>query len=275
MKVSWTSSEAARVFRVGVSTVKRWTEDGELESIKTPGGHRRYTLEALHRFAALRAITPRELPPLEKAAIPPPADVTLFEALAKGNAAAIQQLVTPHVDSVSRRAAFLDRVVGDALREIGYRWERGELGVDQEHRASHMIAAALDRLRPPTRGDAKRAYLACPPDEWHDLPLRLVRLVLEWSDWQTEFAGACLPYDSALDAVRRSRPSLVGMSARAPDVFLSEHFARFVAKCDKLGARVVVGGDWARGGTRSETSYLRFRTLRGFERWLRSESRPN
>src|ERR1043166_9611056 len=40
----WTSAEVARAFRVGVSSIKRWTDEGELESVRTPGGHRRYSL---------------------------------------------------------------------------------------------------------------------------------------------------------------------------------------------------------------------------------------
>ena len=275
----WTSAEVAHAFRVGVSSVKRWTDDGELESVRTPGGHRRYTLDALHRFASIRGLTAARLPALDErelhVVIPPPADVTLYQALAKGDRAAIRQLATPRVRGISQRAAFLDRVIGDAMREIGFRWERGELGVDQEHRASHMLIEEVDRLRPNVRGDAPLALLLCPPEELHDLPLRLVRLVFEWCGWRTEFAGASLPWQPALDAVRRDRPSIVALSARTATPFNLQSFDRFVEECRRLGARVVVGGEWARGGTGESSRFLRFRTLRGFERWLRGQTRPD
>lgn len=269
----WTSAEAASAFRVGVSSIKRWTDEGELESVRTPGGHRRYTLESLHRFAALRGLTSHLLPDLTHldVPIPPPADVTLFDALARGDAEAVRALVRPRADSLAKQATFFDRVVGDALREIGYRWERGQLGVEQEHRASHMIAEALDRLRPAGQIGGKLALLACPPDEWHELPLRLVRLVLEWSGWNTEMAGGSLPWRSALAAMERSNPAMVAFSARSSEPFLQPDFDRLVEHCNARGTRVVVGGEWARGGTGAVDSYLRFRTLRGFERWLRSQ----
>ena len=91
-----------------------------------------------------------------QAVVPPPADVTLYQALAKGDRAAIHHLATPRVRGISQRAAFLDR-------------------------------EEVDRLRPNVRGDGPLALLLCPPEELHDLPLRLVRLVFEWCGWRTNF----------------------------------------------------------------------------------------
>ena len=265
----WTSAAAARAFGVGVSSIKRWTDEGELEAVRTPGGHRRYTLESLHEFASLRGIRTELLPPVAHGGVPS-ADVTLYSALVKGDADAVRALVTPRVDSLAKQAAFFDRVVGEALREIGFRWERGELGVDQEHKASHMIAEALDRLRPAGQIGGRLAILACPPDEWHDLPLRLVRLVLEWSGWRTELLGASLPWKFVRAAVDRSNPALVALGARSSEAFLYNDFSQLVEHCNARGTQVAVGGEWARGGTGSVDGYTRFRTLRGFERWLRT-----
>ena len=271
----WTSAEAARLFRVGVSSIKRWTDEGELESIRTPGGHRRCTLPALYRFASIRGLATDLLPPLEQAEmfedIPPPADITLFEALAAGDAESVRKLVTPHVETLVQRTSFLDRVIGDALREIGKRWQRGELSVDEEHRASHIVADAIDRLRPRTTRDASLAILACPPAEAHDLPLRLVRLVLEWSGWRTEFLGAELPWPDAKHAVERTSPRIVAFSSRSSEPFHHDDFAALVEQCASHHAVVVTGGEWARGGTATDRGYLRFRSLRGFGKWLRSQ----
>ena len=96
--------------------------------------------------------------------------------------------------------------------------------------------------------------LACPPDELHELPLRMVRLVLEWRGWRTDFLGATTPWDSLQHAVRTTKPDLVALSARNPIRIPIE-----------LGAQVVVGGSWARGPGRGP---LRFRSVRAFDRWL-------
>jgi len=269
----WTSADAARAFRVGVSSIKRWTDEGELESVRTPGGHRRYTPVSLHTFASIRGLSTDLLPPLPSVtlALPPPADVTLYEALANGDPGAVRHLINPLADSLAKRASFLDRVVGDALREIGYRWERGDLGVDQEHRASNMIIDAVDSLRPRIDPSGKLVVLACPPDEWHELPLRLVRLVLEWNGWRTEFLGSALPWAAARAAVERARPAVIAFTSRSGEAFQEPEFDRFVDFCDSKGTSVVTGGEWARGGSGAVDGYLRFRTLRGFERWLRTQ----
>ena len=270
----WSSAEVASAFRVGVSSVKRWTDEGELESVRTVGKHRRYTLTALHRFASIRKLPTDLLPPIEelvaREVVEPPAEITLFDALMKGDAAMVRQLVNPRVASIAQRAAFLDRVVGDALREIGWRWEQGMLTVDQEHRASHLIAEAVDAIRPSKAGAGRLALLACPPAEDHELPLRLVRLVLEWHGWRTQLTGARTPWNALQAAFDELHPPLVALSARSGDPFQDRNFERIVEHCLANGATVTIGGDWARGGTGQPEGYLRFRTLRGFERWLRS-----
>jgi excisionase family DNA binding protein len=271
----WTSAEAAEAFRVGVSSIKRWTDEGELESIRTPGRHRRYTLPALFRFASIRSLPTDRLPPLEQTElfeeIPPPADVTLYQALVDGDEEAVRQLVTPHVETMVQRASFLDRVVGDALRAIGDRWECGELSVEVEHRASHIVADAIDRLRPRVNRDGKLAVLACPPAEAHELPLRLVRLVFEWAGWRTELLGGELPWPDALHAVDRAAPRVIAFSARSSEPFHHLDFESLVDHCAARETIVITGGGWARGGQPVERGYFRFRSLRGFEKWLRNQ----
>ncbi|HEX7154679.1 MAG TPA: B12-binding domain-containing protein [Thermoanaerobaculia bacterium] len=271
----WTSAEAAHAFRVGVSSIKRWTDEGELESVRTPGGHRRYTLGALHRFARIRGLAIDALPAIaeldRRIELPQPADVTLFDALVHGDAEAVRRLMTPRVDGLASRAAFLDRVVGDALREIGWRWERGRLGIEEEHRASQMVVEAVDRLRPAAPTESKLALLACPPGELHDLPLRLTRLMFEWGGWRTDFLGASTPWESLRTAIECWKPHAVALSSRDGDSFRDEAFEALARWCTTNGIHVLVGGEWARGGTGDVEGYLRFRTLRGFERWLRDQ----
>jgi len=43
-------SEAARVLGVSLSTLRRWSDAGELPSYRTPGGQRRYSREHLEDF---------------------------------------------------------------------------------------------------------------------------------------------------------------------------------------------------------------------------------
>jgi excisionase family DNA binding protein len=208
-----TSAEKAQEMGVGVSSVKRWADEGKLEFIVTPGGHRRFRSEKGPR------------PPSDARATRPP----------------------------DRIAALLK--ISDRLHEIGEQWACGEITVADEHRESHAIAESLDRMRVPNE-NGPLCILACPPDELHELPLRMVRLVLEWRGWRTDFLGASTPWDALQDAVKTTKADLVALSARQP----------FVIPV-KLAAQVVVGGSWARGPAKGP---LRFRSVRAFDRWLAS-----
>ena len=55
-------------------------------------------------------------------------------------------------------------VVLPALREVGQRWERGEVTIAEEHFASNLIRARLLSLsRGWGGGGSSHAVLACPP----------------------------------------------------------------------------------------------------------------
>lgn len=206
-----TSAQKAREMGVGVSSVKRWADEGKLEFVMTPGGHRRF------RSAAAE-------PPLSDA--PRPRGSDRIDALLK---------------------------ISDRLHQIGEQWACGEITVADEHRESHAIAESLDRMRTPNE-NGPLCILACPPEELHELPLRIVRLVLEWRGWRTDLLGASTPWDSLQHAVKTMKPDLVALSARNP----------FLIPV-RLDAQVVVGGSWARGPAKGP---LRFRSVRAFDRWL-------
>jgi MerR family transcriptional regulator, light-induced transcriptional regulator len=277
----WTTTEVARALGVGVSSIKRWTNEGKLESTKTAGGHRRYAVDAVHRFARTAGFPLGALPQLEE---PGSGDEIermsaeevrreLLAALRGGDAAEARALIAWSLTSVAERASFLDRVIGEAMRLIGEGWAGGEWSVDEEHRASHIVAEILDRMRPPP--DLARpwraAILASPPGELHDLPLRMVRLILEWSGWRTDYYGADVPWGALEHAVVRGGAELLALTARSGAPFETDEFRALLRESQARGTRVIAGGEWARGGTRRELGYARIRTLRGFEAWLKRE----
>ncbi len=92
----------------------------------------------------------------------------------------------------------LDSVLRDAvlpvLRDLGDRWERGEITVGQEHFASTLVAGRLHGLaRGWDAGGGRRALLACPSGERHDLGLLCFGLALRERGWRLWFLGADTP----------------------------------------------------------------------------------
>ncbi|HLH99502.1 MAG TPA: helix-turn-helix domain-containing protein [Acidimicrobiales bacterium] len=44
------TSDVARLFQVSERTVSDWARRGRIPSVRTPGGHRRYPAEEIHRL---------------------------------------------------------------------------------------------------------------------------------------------------------------------------------------------------------------------------------
>ncbi|MDQ1391286.1 MAG: hypothetical protein QOF30_263 [Acidimicrobiaceae bacterium] len=64
---TFTVGQAAELLGVSADTVRRWVDDGQIPSVRTPGGRRRVDGEGLARFSAERAPNPSSLPVSESA----------------------------------------------------------------------------------------------------------------------------------------------------------------------------------------------------------------
>lgn len=114
----------------------------------------------------------------------------------------------------------LSQVVLPYLRGLGVRWERGEVSVAEEHFASGFVAGRLRGLaRGWDQGDGRRALLACPPGERHDLGLLCFGLALRARGWRVSYLGGDTPTEALAGAADRLRPDVVVVAALLPAPF--------------------------------------------------------
>ena len=156
-------------------------------------------------------------------------------------------------DDVFRRAvsrgadaAHLARdLIQPALDEVGRLWEKGEIGVAEEHLATSLVARAFlvnaACEKPPALG-APRLVLTCLAGEFHELGARLAAEIGRREGWQVEMLGANVPRDSALDYIATRKPEAVGLS-----LSLAAHVAEAAAMIHRIralapGARILAGG---------------------------------
>jgi excisionase family DNA binding protein len=222
------TEQVARLLNVTVSTIKRWADEGIIACVKTPGGHRKFELSEITRFAEVQGMK-------LSGATPPPlaedqleqlqlgihaqnyhrvANLFLEEAL-QGDREGLYQLllyVTKHHISF---ATIADEIIRPALAQIGERWHQGALEVSHEHRASEAISEGLIRLAPELYRKASNgltAVCACAEGEQPEICLRFMAYALELDGWTVHFLGANTPFDTITSFARAMEPELVCLS---------------------------------------------------------------
>lgn len=250
------------MWNVSESTVKRWADSGDLQCVKTPGGHRRFSLDEIMRFqrsqgfeAVGSLVSPGEtsdgvLPELERALerLDFAALCDLFARRAlEGDTHGVGTLLARGYLRGIQPVELQEMIVTPAMHRIGDRWRSGELTVADEHIATHTTIDAITRLQPellrrPSNG--KTAVVGCPEDELHEMASRFVSFLLELEGWNVVTLGMNTPFFSFRDAVERHRPDLVCISSTMLNDLdrQSREYAELGALARDIGAQVVIGG---------------------------------
>lgn len=229
--------------RVGLSdhVLRAWeSRYGLLRPVRTAGGFRLYTTADERRVRRMQAELARGLSAAEAAratleAERVPESGTADLPAAAGGMAEVAEGLARALDAFDEPAAqaCLDRLLTDFtvetvlrdvlvpyLHDLGLRWECGEVGVAQEHFATHVLRGRLAGMaRGWGQGDGPHAVLACPPEELHDVALLVFGVVLHRRGWRISFVGASTPVEDLVDVVADTRPSLVVLAAATPDRF--------------------------------------------------------
>jgi excisionase family DNA binding protein len=259
----FSTAELARMWNISESTVKRWADAGELACVKTPGGHRRFTLEEVSRFqraqgfeAVGRLVTAAgddddaPAPDLERALERPDfgALATIFiRSAVGGDVASVSALLARAYLRGVQPVDLHERIIASALHTIGEMWTSGELTVADEHLATRTILDALVRLQPELLRRAtngKTAVVGCPEDEMHEVAARCAAFLLELDGWRVILLGMDTPFFSFKDAVGRHKPALVVVSSTIlVDLDRqSRDYAPLYEAAASAGARVLIGG---------------------------------
>ena len=151
------------------------------------------------------------------------------DALGRGLREALDGFDEPTAQAVLDRlfsdlsvTAVLRDIVLPYLAELGYRWERGQASIAQEHFASNLIRGRLAGLaRGWGGGRGPRAVLACPPGERHDLALMMFGIALNRTGWRIDYLGADTPAEELTRTVQARRPDLLVLAAARPQTLES------------------------------------------------------
>jgi MerR family transcriptional regulator, light-induced transcriptional regulator len=227
-KTILSTADVARLFEVTETTVKRWADEGVLRCQKTPGGHRRFAIRSVIEFAEKNNLEPigaLDLSDHDGLALRIQTAV-LERDFAVLTRAYVEKALSPDRCDLFQYLSYLyehriqvweifDEIISPGMREIGNRWQRGEIGINHEHRASYETLDALAKLQAqimvkPQNG--KAALLACVGEEPHEIGLRCISYLLESEGWVTHYLGGRMPVSAIVSAAQDLRPSLICLS---------------------------------------------------------------
>lgn len=233
-----TTSEAADLLDVHPSTVKRWTDGGELPSRKTDGGHRRIYLRDAVEFAEERGQHTFLAPfaPFESHVW-----LAVREAMASDDFDRIVSVamgwlvrgyprrITALVHELGSRsdlpfARVCDRGIRAFMESVGLAWKEGRLRIGEEHIASQAVLEALVRnssegieARPQRDVERPVAVVGSMEGDRHSLGAMCARILLERAGWNVQYPGADTPPEdfAALQRARGADLVCVSFSPRS------------------------------------------------------------
>jgi excisionase family DNA binding protein len=278
------TAQASQALGVGISTIKRWVDEGVLPAHRTAGGHRkllRADVLALAREGGLprhdlaRLILPSHGNKLlEVEDLPAP----LLAALLRGDAEEVGVLIRSAYRSGVSLETLADRVVAPVMHKVGHQWETARIDVWREHRATQLCTAALYQLQAELQQRVKQprqvAVGGTPEGDAYQLATLLAQLVLLDADWAAFNLGPNTPFNSLAKALRELRPRLIWLSVTHLEdarQFIAEYRA-FYREAERAGTAVAVGGQALSDPIRSQIPYTsygdRMKHLAAFARTL-------
>jgi len=231
--------ELARRTGVTPELLRAWEQRyGLLQPARSNGGFRLYSEEDERRVRTTTSLISQGLSAAEAArralaegpVAATAADQPVVARFAADLAAALDGFDAERAHAVFDRLlagvsveTVLRDVVLPYLKELGSRWERGEVSIAQEHFASNLLRGRLMGLaRDWSSGTGRTVVLACPPGEEHDLGLIMFGISIARRGRRVVFLGADTPLETVREAVAATRPSAVVLSVTRPEVLRDE-----------------------------------------------------
>lgn len=232
-----TTREVAELLGVGTTSIKRWADEGRLDFVLTPGGHRRFLASSIR--AHLNKNTKKQL---DGQMI----DRWLGAMLPFPNHYRLESLLFSTRDELGSWWEVAN-LVGKVLEKVGTKWAQGEIGVLHERLATETLERLLIKITDTMHNDhlAPIAILALADGEEHTLGLRLVELCLNSEGWNTIWAGLRTPTSELEFLIEMQTYQLLILSASSNYTSLNKlsRVAKRVSRqCSYFNLPLVLGG---------------------------------
>ena len=250
MKEYLTTTSAARMAGVGVSSIKRWADEGRLRTVRTPGGHRRLIRADFVAFLT----NPESRNPEGKATISPRDSVHPLDVVGSEWADAIlnsefHALQAKLLEARGRNGSWLTTMdeLSSGVREMGIRWSKDLITIAEEHVASDRLSRVLSSIYEamPVAPNAPRCLLSSVEGDMHTLGLAMLQVALREMGWRCLWLGSLTPMNEVSNLVENRNVDMVALSAsRASNdhASLASQLNEVVPLCKKTNTKLILGG---------------------------------
>lgn len=262
------TAEAALALGVGVSTVKRWVDEGILPAHRTGGGHRK-----LLRAEVLAVARDKSLPRGDVTSLlvkgrgkttPEAFKPPLLQAILEGDSKQVRALLRRAYRAGLPLETLADQLIAPVMQHLGHDWETNRIDVWQEHRGTQICAAAVHELfaeiAPRAESQRPIALGGGPEGDPYHLASLLAQLALVDAGWEAVNLGPNTPFQSFAMALRELRPRLVWISVSYlvdAEKFLRE-YREFQQEASRHGVAIALGGSALVESLRSQLVYTTF-----------------
>ena len=226
-----TSAEVADLIKVNVSTIKRWTNDGELKCTRTLGKHRKYRIQDIIDFAKVNSLEINPFPVFSKGkndndfkkigyAIYTEDYETLsnnyYRYISNGDKTKAENFLKIIYRSKISLEIIYDIVISPALKQIGKQWTNNKIGIETEHLASNIVLHSIIKLQDSINKKELNGFVSlcgCLSDEYHNIAITCVNNLLESEGWQSHLLGNNTPAGSIIKSIDFYKPQLVCISS--------------------------------------------------------------
>lgn len=236
---------------VSESSIKRWCDQGVLQAVRTPGGHRRIPIETAVEFAR------RSGRPIARPEILGITNSGRGASLAELLPVFTRELLVGHEQSVREMAFELflhhpsiapvfDDVFCPALGTIGDGCMDGSIKSYEERRACAIVSGLLSEFRAKVVADpdGPLAIGGTLNSDSHRLGTQMVEIVLRNNKWRAVCLGNNCPTEVFVEAARDLRPRAMWLSTSYhpnPDEFNSR-LNTLASELKTMGIPFFVGG---------------------------------
>jgi len=205
--------EVSRLLGLPAPTLRSWERRyGIPTAPRSPGGHRRYSDEALHQLRLMRdeiargkraadaARSVRVL--LDGSGHAAGRVAELLAASERMDPGAVRGVLDRAHDALGL-AATLDDVMLPAMRQIGAWWQTGRCDIAQEHLTTEVARGWLSRMTAsaPALTAGQPVVLACGPRDLHTLGLEALATLIAHQGHNSRVLGARTPQRTLVTAV--------------------------------------------------------------------------